>query len=639
MTDLPVMETGGAKEGPIKPAIPDPVLPGEVPLKLDETLTDWLFRAGALHGYRSPDIIAGLVAGVFPDVALDPRYETKLATLLSADVAEVRKRAVRPTPGLLDSTREKVERVSFFGHTLLTQQVRSHGQWVCPKCLSEDAYLRSTWTLAECGVCHRHRCQLVNECPACENPLQYNRRNIELCRCGYDLRWIRPSEASPEAARMWQYVDGLVNSRLDGHDGTYAEDIRKLNLESFLKLLPILGAIKSNADRAPSLTMLLSQASQFSPSELRIWNEAAADLLIDWPLRLEEHILRGLEVLPRGAAVWRNATGAITALSGWKLPGELKFLDQIVEKCVSVRWNRFLQQKRINHHASGHGGSTSESSSIATSQATRGQCGGDDAMPVHDAATMLGMNTGDVMKIFDSWHLAPARTLQGRPASPRVVSRAAIYAWRDDLASCHTPWVDSPLDQYQRLHEAKNVCRDLGIKTSSLFRAIQNGSVRVCIPPGLRFNFGQAYLNESDLVNWWQDTAAKTGLTKLRVDVARRMMNLDSSTFECLIAAGALPFEPKPSGRDDRMTTAQSVFDGMRALRVLRRIEEFCGVRASHLDRWLAEAGVVPLTGRDVPISHPRPTRMVRTSELQVPGILAFLHQSARTRWTARSDA
>jgi hypothetical protein len=79
---------------------------------------------------------------------------------------------------------------------------RRPGQQFCPLCLKEYrcSYYRKYWRLAFYTVCHKHRCLLLDVCPECVNPLEFNRLgigskhekipqiDIGLChKCGFEL--------------------------------------------------------------------------------------------------------------------------------------------------------------------------------------------------------------------------------------------------------------------------------------------------------------------------------------------------------------------------------------------------------------------------------------------------------------------
>jgi hypothetical protein len=105
--------------------------------------------------------------------------------------------------------------------------------------------------------------------------------------------------------------------------------------------------------------------------------------------------------------------------------------------------------------------------------------------------------------------------------------------------------------------------------------------------------------------------------------------------LERLIAEGVLPFAPKESALDDRKVSLEVALGTMDKIRVLHRIEEFCGVPRSTLEGALTDAG-----GARLPVQTVGPSRQLRIAlkeELMRPTIFALLKESAQKKWL-RSD-
>jgi hypothetical protein len=59
---------------------------------------------------------------------------------------------------------------------------------VCPKCLSEEAYIKQVWHLKWVNHCTKHKCALVHHCPECSLPVNYiENESITHCSCGFEL--------------------------------------------------------------------------------------------------------------------------------------------------------------------------------------------------------------------------------------------------------------------------------------------------------------------------------------------------------------------------------------------------------------------------------------------------------------------
>ncbi|MCM3410176.1 TniQ family protein [Metabacillus litoralis] len=77
---------------------------------------------------------------------------------------------------------------------------------ICPQCLKESGYIKKYWDIFFVTTCSEHNCLLIDECPNCNKKVKYNRKSIFECRCGFDLRSIKPCLLDINA----NYVTNLI---------------------------------------------------------------------------------------------------------------------------------------------------------------------------------------------------------------------------------------------------------------------------------------------------------------------------------------------------------------------------------------------------------------------------------------------
>ncbi len=90
---------------------------------------------------------------------------------------------------------------------------RRYGLQFCPRCLDEpEPYYRRAWRLAFVTLCERHRCPLLDRCPACERPVNFHRHDLgkrdspcaglltSCYACGLDFRRAGSSRVRVEAS-------------------------------------------------------------------------------------------------------------------------------------------------------------------------------------------------------------------------------------------------------------------------------------------------------------------------------------------------------------------------------------------------------------------------------------------------------
>lgn len=58
---------------------------------------------------------------------------------------------------------------------------------VCPACLADNPYVRQAWHHELITVCATHRSELIDQCPACQAPLDLSRSMVSYCKCGFCL--------------------------------------------------------------------------------------------------------------------------------------------------------------------------------------------------------------------------------------------------------------------------------------------------------------------------------------------------------------------------------------------------------------------------------------------------------------------
>ena len=326
-----------------------------------------------------------------------------------------------------------------------------------------------------------------------------------------------------------------------------------------------------------------------------------------------------MRALPRGAAGLRRLGAGSLAWSGWDLPKELEFLDHIVERTARKRWIGYLAERPKNNQ---------DLRSLQPSAAKVHDL--HEAMPVGDAAALLGTDTRRVIHLFPTWHLSRSHGLNGKPTTPRVVLRGSVLETRRLLGKMNHPWIDEPTSQYISFDEATHGCSLLDVPISTLVAALMEGSVRMCTPDKADFSFEHTLVNETDFCAFLRQ--AVQGPSRLvRAHVARQLLKLNTRTFEQLITENILSIEPRANG-NDRKVALELVFGLLGTIRLAHRIEEFCGIGREALRESLHESGASLLVSR-LNAGSGRHLRLVSTELLLIPRVLHVLKEGARRKW------
>lgn len=89
--------------------------------------------------------------------------------------------------------------------------LRSDAIPICPKCLSEQAYIRYIWHLEPVTACPDHHCKLVERCPQCSGLINYLQSElISHCQCGYNLTECTSDIAGDES--YWLVQQGAFDA-------------------------------------------------------------------------------------------------------------------------------------------------------------------------------------------------------------------------------------------------------------------------------------------------------------------------------------------------------------------------------------------------------------------------------------------
>jgi hypothetical protein len=131
--------------------------------------------------------------------------------------------------------------VTFSDQSLPAEFIRFSTPKVCPACLREANYYRRYWDLLLLTSCPAHGLVLIDSCPGCGRRISWARKQVSVCRCGYDWRTGRPAvadadglEVSRHALRLCLQSSENPRTRVDGNP------VCGLGLDDFCRALTLL---------------------------------------------------------------------------------------------------------------------------------------------------------------------------------------------------------------------------------------------------------------------------------------------------------------------------------------------------------------------------------------------------------------
>src|SRR5205085_8872177 len=98
-----------------------------------------------------------------------------------------------------------------FGSPIQHYVIRLSNPKICPGCLSEFGYARKVWELGIVTVCPFHKSKLLDTCPNCQKKVSWIRKQISVCRCGFDWRDYIPPHVGDLELTVTRQVHWLCN--------------------------------------------------------------------------------------------------------------------------------------------------------------------------------------------------------------------------------------------------------------------------------------------------------------------------------------------------------------------------------------------------------------------------------------------
>ncbi len=265
-----------------------------------ESPRGYLCRTGHDHGYGSPNAlaqIAGLwVSGTGRVTGLDQDAPIKqLSYALRLEPEEWRSMCYHHVKG-----RNRFKQRSFYGETISADDLNYRNPRLCTACLRERPIWWAVWDLGLVVACPAHRCLLLNQCPACNRKIAWERPAVYKCRCGLDFRQVTSEPADPGLVAINAIVFRAAKSTLAEAAGVevadfgFPQEMLHLKLGPLLRFILFIGSINDGS-------ILRRKQRPFRATDLAgamsICRGAVA-LLRDWPRPLRE-VLR--HMIPQSA--------------------------------------------------------------------------------------------------------------------------------------------------------------------------------------------------------------------------------------------------------------------------------------------------------------------------------------------------
>lgn len=243
-----------------------------------ESLMGFLLRTAIENGYQSINLLFSL-AGMTENEARSARPSLKkLAPLYNRNVEDF---------GALGSQAESSGRyLALMNHSLPSMYLRSKHARICPDCVSEQGHVHAFWELRHAVACPVHQRMALTHCPECDKEINWWRKGLTTCSCGYDFSWDKGDKISNPAILSLLEV---MHAKLMGNDldddalayvGFPVDHLRKMTLVTLLGVIYRLENFSAPA------------ADDSTKSKELHGLETAAEVLSMWPTGFHRYLER-----------------------------------------------------------------------------------------------------------------------------------------------------------------------------------------------------------------------------------------------------------------------------------------------------------------------------------------------------------
>jgi hypothetical protein len=332
------------------------------PLK-GESLRGFLLRVGERNGCgNSMNLFSALTGRQSTQYMVSDQALDNIAQALALSRQQIEAISYRPVG------KDVTSQCRFFGHTISVNHLRSHHPAVCPDCLAQQQAISGVWDLRAVCVCPHHGKWLIDRCPACDEPLKWNRTSVANCKCGLDLRKVQTKRAPSDVLALTALVHEMVLNDLPTFAEQslgYPEEVRQVPLNELLGLfryvadvlvptLPITQGERVDGSEAFSKH---SQAAVLMARILKAWPDELSLVLADLSSSDSEDAPTVLSAKEFDACYRRVMK---TALEPWSLClGVPNFFKQAMQQfrdghCISVTGEgRYLNPSLVWRAANG----------------------------------------------------------------------------------------------------------------------------------------------------------------------------------------------------------------------------------------------------------------------------------------------
>lgn len=241
-----------------------------------ESVLGFILRTSAQNGFLSPNKMLRYAGMTENEIRSARPPLDKLARLYGRSKEELRFAGLDAT-----DLGYNARQIPLLGHTIHSMFTRCKHAGVCVDCVREHGFVEAYQELKYAVACPIHSIKTLYQCPICQHSLDWQRPDLNRCRCGADLGMVK-SEVVTDA-NVLALLEVMRN--------------KLLNLPPNAKTLNSLGFAIEGL-QGMSLNTLLSVIYRFGLFNLETaslnseWDAVvtAAKVLSNWPYQFHEYL-------------------------------------------------------------------------------------------------------------------------------------------------------------------------------------------------------------------------------------------------------------------------------------------------------------------------------------------------------------
>lgn len=244
--------------------------------QLGESVLGFILRTSAQNGFLSPNKMLRYAGMTENEIRSARPPLDKLARLYGRSEVALRSLGLDATEAGYNA-----RQIPILGHSIHSMFTRCKHAGLCIECVRNHGFIEAYQELKYAVACPQHGVKTLYQCPTCQQSLDWQRPDLNRCRCGADLGMVKPEIVADE--NLIALVEVLRN--------------KLLNLPLNTKTLNSLGFAIEGL-QGMSLNTLLSVIYRFGLFNIETaspnpeWDAVATTALVlsNWPHQFHEYL-------------------------------------------------------------------------------------------------------------------------------------------------------------------------------------------------------------------------------------------------------------------------------------------------------------------------------------------------------------